>query len=176
MKKNETNHRSDTARSLGELASDLGIALRQLKGIKDHFPDAPKGNRQGRQSISAWRDFIKAKGIDAEMLEVLPSVPNEISAMKARLAEQQVVKLQLANELTRRQQIALTELQAKLPPFLMALRTGMDQCIPELATSLEGIDDHSEREEIIQEQFNKVFSMLTACPWLDEVPLEMDGE
>jgi hypothetical protein len=138
-------------------------------------PDLPREKPDGRHPISQWKAFFAANGINPRQLEAEQSDdPSSPAAWKARLLAEQVTKLQLANELTKRQQIALTEIQSKLPPFLMAIRTGMDQCVPELAQSLEGIDDYSEREEIIQEQFNKVFGMLTACPWLDEVPLEME--
>jgi hypothetical protein len=156
------------------LATALSITPRSLRRIRDRHadnPTLPKPGRNGSHDLEAWRTFFDAHDVNANA----GIRSDEINAMRSRLAQQQVIKLQLANELTRRQQIALTELQAKLPPFLMAIRTAMDQCIPELATGLEGIDDHSEREEIIQEQFNKVFGMLAACPWLDEVPLEMDG-
>ena len=151
-----------------------GLALVRTRHAAD--PDLPKTKANSSHSIDAWRAFFDHHGIEGRKMDAESSGSDDTSpaAWKARQTEQQVIKLQLANELTRRQQIALSEIQAKLPPFLMAIRTGMDQCIPELATSLEGIDDYSEREEIIQEQFNKVFAMLTACPWLDEKPLEME--
>lgn len=171
MKKTKPN----TAPDWQSLAAELNITPRSLRRIRDRHadnPTLPKPHADGSHDLEAWRTFFDAHDVNANA----GIRSDEISAMKARLAEQQVIKLQLANELTRRQQIALSEVQSKLPPFLMAIRTAMDQCIPELATGLEGIDDHSEREEIIQEQFNKVFGMLTACPWLDEVPLEMAGE
>jgi hypothetical protein len=161
------------------LAEALGITRRGLLLVRTRHAqaeDLPKPKPDGRHSIDAWRSFFATHGIEGRQMDQDSSGGDSTSpaAWKARQIEQQVIKLQLANELTKRQQIALTELQAKLPPFLMAIRTAMDQCIPELATSLEGIDDYSEREEIIQEQFNKVFTMLTACPWLDEKPLEME--
>jgi hypothetical protein len=157
----------------------LGITYRGLALVRTRHaadPNLPKTKPNSSHSIDDWRAFFDYHGIEGRQMDAESSGSDDASpaAWKARLIAEQVTKLQLANELTKRQQIALTELQAKLPPFLMAIRTAMDQCIPELATSLEGIDDYSEREEIIQEQFNKVFSMLTACPWLDEKPLDME--
>jgi hypothetical protein len=157
------------------LAAALNITPRSLRRIRDRHvnnPALPEPCADGSHSIDEWRAFFDDHDVNARA--GIRSA--EVNAMRSRLGRQQVIKLQLANELTRRQQISLTEVQAKLPPFLMAVRTGMDQCIPELAQSLEGIDDYAEREEIIQEQFNKVYSMLVGCPWLDEVPLEMEGE
>ena len=168
----------DHAPTWDTLADALGISRRCLLKVRVRYsnaPDLPRVKPDGRHPISQWKEFFAANGINPRQLEAEQADdPASPAAWKARQTEQQVIKLQLANELTRRQQIALSEVQAKLPPFLMAIRTGMDQCIPELATSLEGIDDYAEREEIIQEQFNKVFSMLTACPWLDEKPMEME--
>jgi hypothetical protein len=157
------------------LATALSITPRSLRRIRDRHADnpaLPEPCADGSHNLEEWRAFFD----DHSLAPNADTRSDEVTAMRGRLIAEQVTKLQLANELTRRQQIALTEVQSKLPPFLMAIRTGMDQCIPELAQSLEGIDDHSEREEIIQEQFNKVFGMLTACPWLDEKPLEMEVE
>ena len=171
MKKTKPN----TAPDWQTLATELNITPRSLRRIRDRHADnpaLPEPCADGSHSIDEWLHFFEAHSVNPNA----DTRSTEVTAWRGRLIAEQVIKLQLANELTRRQQIALTEVQAKLPPFLMAIRTGMDQCIPELATSLEGIDDYSEREEIIQEQFNKVFGMLTGCPWLDEVPLEMEGD
>ena len=165
----------NTAPDWQTLAAELNITPRSLRRIRDRHannPALPEPCADGSHSIDAWRQFFDLHSVNPNA----DTRSAEVTAWRGRLIAEQVKKLQLANELTRRQQIALSEVQAKLPPFLMAIRTAMDQCIPELATGLEGIDDHSEREEIIQEQFNKVFGMLTGCPWLDEVPLEMEGE
>jgi len=162
-----------------ELAAALGITRRGLLLVRTRHAadsDLPKAKANGNHSIDAWRSFFAAHDIEGKQMDQESSGSDKDSpaVWKARQIEQQVIKLQLANELTRRQQIALTEIQAKLPPFLMAIRTAMDQCIPELATALEGIDEYNEREEILQAQFNKVFGMLTGYPWLDEAPLEME--
>jgi hypothetical protein len=157
------------------LATALSITPRSLRRIRDRHADnpaLPEPCADGSHDLKAWRNFFDDHSVNPNA----DTRSDEATSWRGRLIAEQVTKLQLANELTKRQQIALTELQAKLPPFLMAIRTAMDQCIPELATGLEGIDDYAEREEIIQEQFNKVYSMLVACPWLDEKPLEMEVE
>ena len=157
------------------LATAHNVTPRSLRRIRDRHannPALPEPCADGNHSIDEWLHFFDLHSVNPNA----DTRSDEVTSWRGRLIAEQVEKLQLANELTKRQQIALTEVQSKLPPFLMAIRTAMDQCIPELATGLEGIDDHSEREEIIQEQFNKVFGMLTACPWLDEKPLEMEVE
>ena len=92
------------------------------------------------------------------------------------MIEQQVIKATLANELTRRQQVPMAEVQTKLSAWAVGVRREIDALVPDLSQSLEGIDDYHEREEIIQARIDKMLLALQSAPWLDEKPLEMGDE
>jgi len=161
-----------------ELAAALGITYRGLVLVRtrySHDPDLPKTKANSGHSIDDWRAFFEAHGIEGRKMDADASAVGDDSpaTWKSRLIEQQVIKATLANELTKRQQVPMSEVQAKLSACLMAIRTEINQITPDLAQSLEGIDDYHEREEIIEARINKALLALQNAPWLDEQPLEL---
>jgi pyrroloquinoline quinone (PQQ) biosynthesis protein C len=93
------------------LAEALGITRRGLLLVRTRHAqaeDLPKPKPDGRHSIDAWRSFFATHGIEGRQMDAESSGSDDASpaAWKARQIEQQVIKLQLANELTKRQQIA----------------------------------------------------------------------
>lgn len=167
--------RSNSASDWQTLAVTLDITPRSLRRVRDRFaghPDLPKPGRNGSHSIDEWRSFFEVHDVNANAA----SRSDEVTSWRGRLIEQQVIRATLANELTRRQQVPMSEVQTKLSAFLMAIRTQLDQLVPDLAQALEGIDDYHEREEIIQDRIDKMLLALQSAPWLDETPLEFEGE
>ena len=167
--------RPNTAPDWQTLAVGLGVTPRSLRRIRDRHadnPDLPRPGRDGCHDLEAWRAFFEAHDVNPNAA----SRSDEVTLWKGRLIEQQAIKATLANELTRRQQVPMSEVQTKLSAFLMAIRTQLDQLVPDLAQALEGIDDYHEREEIIQDRIDKMLLALQSAPWLDETPLEFEGE
>ena len=180
MKKGRGNKiGSDYAGTWHALAEILGVTRRGLLLTRTRYanaPDLPKPNAEGLHSIANWRNFFARHGIEGKQMDEDANGNDEASpaVWKARQIEQQVIKLKLANELTKRQQVPMAEVQAKLSACLMAIRTEINQITPDLAQSLEGIDDYHEREEIIEARINKALLALQNAPWLDEQPLELE--
>ena len=160
------------------LAAALGITYRGLVLVRtrhSHDPDLPKTKANSGHSIDDWRSFFERHNIEGRKMDADANATSDDSpaTWKSRLIEQQVIKATLANELTKRQQVPMSEVQAKLSACLMAIRTEINQITPDLAQSLEGIDDYHEREEIIEARINKALLALQNAPWLDEEPLEL---
>ena len=132
----------------------------------------PRPGRNGGHDVGAWRDFFEAHDVNANAADR----SSEVASWRGKLIEQQVIRATLANELTRRQQVPMAEVQTKLSACLMAIRMQIDQLVPDLSQLLEGIDDYHEREEIIQARIDKALTSLQNAPWLDEKPLEFEGE
>lgn len=161
------------------LAAALGITYRGLVLVRtrySHDPDLPRTKANSSHSIDDWRSFFERHNIEGKQMDADANGNDEASpaVWKARQIEQQVIKLKLANELTKRQQVPMSEVQEKLSACLMAIRTEINQITPDLAQSLEGIDDYHEREEIIEARINKALLALQNAPWLDEQPLELE--
>ena len=162
------------------LASALGITRQGLLLVRTRLaksPDLPKQRTNGGHPIAAWRAFFAAHNVNPRQMDEDSSGKgdeNSPTYWKARYAQQQTIKLELANELTKRQQVPMSEVQEKLSACLMAIRTEINQITPDLAQSLEGIDDYHEREEIIEARINKALLALQNAPWLDEQPLELE--
>jgi len=162
------------------LANALGIDRRNLLKVRTRHandPSLPKPKADGRHQISAWKEFFLANDINPNRLaNEADDDPDSPASWKARLIEQQVIRATLANELTKRQQVPMAEIQTKLSAWAMGVRREIDALVPDLSQSLEGIDDYHEREEIIQDRIDKMLLALQSAPWLDETPLEFEGE
>ena len=157
------------------LAHSLSVTPRSLRRIRDRFaghPDLPKPGRNGSHNLEAWRSFFVRHDVNSRSADQ----SSEVTAWRGRLIEQQVIRATLANELTRRQQIPMSEVEVKLSAWAVSVRREIDALVPDLAQSLEGIDDYHEREEIIEARATKVLATLRNAPWLDEKPLEMGDE
>lgn len=161
------------------LAAALGITYRGLVLVRtrySHDPDLPKTKANSGHSIDDWRDFFERHGIEGKRMDADANATTDDSpaTWKSRLIEQQVIKATLANELTKRQQVPMSEVQTKTSAWGSACCTEIDQVTPDLAQALEGIDDYHEREEIIQARMDKAKLIFMRAPWLDEKPLELE--
>lgn len=169
------------AANFEELADFLKISRRGLLKVRKRFESSlPKARPDGRHDVAAWSRFFVAHNINGAAIDAEPDGPEDSlietseAEWRKRELREKVAKLQLQNALTRRELIELAEIQEVLPPFLMKIRTDMNQLVSDLAADLEGIDDFYEREEIIQARVDQLLGMLAGCAWLDEKPQSAD--
>lgn len=156
------------------LAQRLGISRRGLQKVRERFTgQLPPDRADGRHDVAAWSRFFAEHHINAADEDAALAGSDDgltIAELKRREIAEKIRKLQIENAIAERSAVPLDEIQARLPPMLMAFNTGLNNLAPRLCQKLEGFDDYSERLQIIETEIEELKKTFAACPWLDEHP------